>query len=39
MGENKSNKLCLKETSKEKINIPTLIEFFEDKNAMKVFVG
>lgn len=38
MGENTSFKLCLKE-GKEKINTPTLVEFFDEKNAMKVFCG
>lgn len=38
MGENTSFKLCLKE-GKEKVNTPTLVEFFNEKNAMKVFCG
>lgn len=38
MGENSNFKLGLKE-GKEKVNVPTLVEFFDEKNAMKVFCG
>jgi len=38
MGENSNFKLGLKE-GKEKVNMPTLVEFFDEKNSMKVFCG
>ena len=37
-GENNNNKLCLRST-KEKVQIPHIIEFFQEKNPMKVISG
>ena len=38
MGENTNNKLLLKDET-SKITTPACVEFFDEKNAMKVFAG